>query len=214
MMHWPLFSAFPRVVFGLLAFMLIVRAWMCARRFYKNDLQASRQRLETSQRRPGWITSGIFTFAVIIAFLALGIITAIQTYRWRLATKAALHQTVLPVVVYIPHVSPDQTYTVVTKFRIHGRPYSSSPIRIRFGAQMASYHLKLYYDAKNPAINSWEKFQVPGQRQLNRAIYEGIGLMLLGLLLVDRLEIQWIRRRLVHADSARFPPQDKSGSYV
>lgn len=185
-----------RIIFWLLVLTLVTKIWMSAYRFRQNNLKIFQRRLEHWQRHPRWIASSVFILLTSIGFFWMGTMTAIQAHRWHSDTKTALQQKILPLDLHIPNVSPDRTYTVVAKFRIHGRPYESSPLHVKFGAKKSSYNLTLHYDAKNPAKNSWVEFQAPGKQDLNRVMDSANGLMFLGILLWEPLEIKLIRRRL------------------
>src|SRR5665213_964287 len=195
-MRWLSFEVLECAIFLLLAFALVLRVAIGAYRFRENNVQVLRQRLERWQQRQRWLTSGIFFLLVAIGFLWMGTTTAVEAYRWKVDTNAALHQKMLPLDLHIPNVSPDRTYTVVARFRIHGKPYASRPLHIKFGEKKPAYQLTLYYDPKNPARNAWTKFQIPSRRDLNRAVAHAIGFMFFGILLLNGLEFTLLRRRI------------------
>lgn len=197
-MHWLLTEIIERIIFCFLVIALIAKIWMSASRFRKNNLQIFQQRLEYWRWYPKWMTSRIFILLAVTGFLWMGITTAVQAHRWYRDKKIALQQKILPVELHVPNTVPDRTYTVVVKFRIQGRPYQSSPLQIKFGTKKPSYSLTLYYDVKNPANNSWAKFQAPDKYDLNQVMRYAIGFMFLGIPLLNWLEIRLIRCRLAH----------------
>jgi hypothetical protein len=195
-MRWPSFNLFELAIFSLMTLAFSFQLARCIHRLRRNDKQILQQRVERWGRRPKWLISGIMFFVLGVGFVFLGAMTAVKTYRWQQDRKTAEHQKALPLDLHIPSVSPDRTYTVVAKFRVRGRSYTSLPLQMKFGRQKSSYPVTLYYDVKDPAKNSWTRFETPDQRELKQALGHAIGLIFIGILLIDYGEIQMIKRRL------------------
>ncbi len=190
---WSSSQKFEVALLSLLALLFLVHLSMALMRMHGNDTAVLRRR-----RGASWLTSSLFCTSLSVAFLFLGAMTALKSYRYLQSRKHFAKPKALLLVISIPRVSPERTYTVVAKFRVHGHAHTSVPLRIRFGAQKKSYQLTLYYDDRDPSINSWTKFKTADRRELKEALAYGIGFVLIGIFLLHWAEIGLIRRSLVH----------------
>ncbi len=185
-----------RVIFWLVVVVFAARIAIAIYRWRSGRTQAERRPVYRRSRQPTWFTSRLSAVLLGLAFIWLGTLATVDANHWHVSQGSVRHQKILPLDLYIPHVSPDRTYTVVAKFRVQGKPYvSSTPLHVKFGPQKPAYRVALYYDTKNPARNAWTRFENPGERELNRAMVHAIGSMMVAILLLEWLTT-WRTRRI------------------
>lgn len=196
----PSFEIVAYAIFCLVVLALLFRVAMVARRL-RSGSEIFRQRYERRQRgQPRWLTSPLFLLFLGLVWVGLGSRTAITGRNWYRDERSASRQKTMLLDLTIPHVSPERIYTVIAKFQVDGRAYtSSSPLHIQFGQQKPVYRVVLYYDPKNPARNTWTRFQRPNSQVLDRVLAYAIGFLALTAVLIELLETEWIRRRLQSA---------------
>ena len=188
-------------IFCIVAVALVARISLAVYRL--RGRQTARQRY--GDRSPGrwakWMTSGAAGLLLIAAWTWLGISTAKAAHHWRADGMAVRDQKMLPLDLHITRAIPEQTYTVIAKFRIHGRQYTSSSLQMRFGNGRPAYRLLLFYDPRNPARNAWIRLQSDGHAR-DRTMTRATGWMLLTMLLLEWLQTALVHRRAVPQHAA------------
>ena len=185
-----------RPIFWLIAVALVARAAIIVYQWRSGRTEGGRRYVHRWSRQPRWFTSRLSAVLLGVAFIGLGTLATVEAYQWHISQGSAMQQKMLPLDLHIPHVSPERTYTVVAKFRVQGKPYvSRNPLHIKFGPQKPVYRVVLYYDTKNPARNTWTRFENPSKQELNRAMIHAIGSMIVAILLLEWLNA-WRTRRI------------------
>ena len=186
--------------FWILALAFVLRILAAVYYYHRSGRgQAPRRNPVGRKPPPKWLTSGITGLLLVAGCAVLGMATALAARQWRVNAAGVRDQRTLSLDLHIPHVMPNQTYTVIAKFHLRGRQYVSAPLRVQFGPQKPVYHLLLYYDPRRPQRNGWAKLRADA-RDLERMAADAIAWMLLSILLLEWL--QFARARTYNSDSA------------